>query len=80
MNEPSPAASRRRLRRSIVLCVICVTASGLGMLLAHPIAAQFHSASPWILPAIAVGVLVMLLVVALLMLPGSAKPRRQPPS
>jgi hypothetical protein len=58
-----------RLRRTIVLCTICVGASGLGMILAHPIAARFRMSSPWVLPAIAVGVLLVLVITALLMLP-----------
>jgi uncharacterized membrane protein YidH (DUF202 family) len=64
-----PFDSTPRLRRTIVLCVICLCASALGMMLAHPIAAQFHRSSPWILPVIAVGVLVILVIVALLVLP-----------
>jgi hypothetical protein len=39
------------------------------VMLAHPIAAQFHRSSPWILPVIAVGVLVILVILALLVLP-----------
>jgi hypothetical protein len=69
MAELKRADSTSRLRRTIVLCVICLCASALGMMLAHPIAAQFHRSSPWILPVIAVGVLVVLVIVALLVLP-----------
>jgi uncharacterized membrane protein len=69
MAGPSSTDSTPRLRRTIVLCVICLCASALGMMLAHPIAAQFHRSSPWMLPAIAVGVLVVLVIVALLVLP-----------
>jgi len=58
MAGPNSTESTPRLRRTIVLCVICLCASALGMMLAHPIAAQFHRSSPWMLPAIAVGVLV----------------------
>jgi uncharacterized membrane protein len=63
------AESTPRLRRTIVLCVICLGASALGMMLAHPIAAQFHRSAPWMLPAVAVGVLVILVIIALLVLP-----------
>jgi hypothetical protein len=78
MPERQSADHRPRLRRAIVLCTICVGASALGMILAHPIAAQFRSASPWILPAIAVGVLLVLAVLALIVLPRlpSTSPRR----
>jgi uncharacterized membrane protein YidH (DUF202 family) len=69
MAGPKSTESTPRLRRTIVLCVICLCASALGMMLAHPIAAQFHRSSPWILPVIAVGVLVLLVIVALLVLP-----------
>jgi uncharacterized membrane protein len=69
MAGPKSADSRPRLRRTIVLCVICLGASALGMMLARPIATQFHRTSPWLLPAIAVGVLVMLVILALLVLP-----------
>jgi hypothetical protein len=67
-----------RLRRSIVTCAIFVTASALGMFLARPIAGQFHSASPWILPAIAVGTLAILVLVALLVLPRLSVSRPKP--
>ncbi|HEX3990388.1 MAG TPA: hypothetical protein VHX39_04365 [Acetobacteraceae bacterium] len=69
MDEPRAADSKPRLRRTIVLCAIFVTASALGMVLARPVAAQFLHSSPWILPAIAVGMLLILVIVALLVLP-----------
>lgn len=69
MDERKSADQRPRLRRTIVLCTICVGASGLGLILAHPIAAQFRMSSPWVLPAIAAGVLLVLVTIALLVLP-----------
>jgi hypothetical protein len=62
------------------MCAIFVTASALGMILARPTAAQFHSSSPWILPAIAVGVLVLLAAVALLLLPRLTTTRPKSPN
>ena len=70
MEVPKSAESGPRLRRTILLCTICVGASGLGLILAHPIAAQFRMSSPWVLPAIAVGLLLLLVSIALLVLPG----------
>jgi hypothetical protein len=64
-----------RLRRSIVLGTLCVAASALGMILARPIAARFQAAAPWILPALAVSVLAILVIVALLVLPRLSRPR-----
>jgi hypothetical protein len=68
MNRTS-ADQGSRLRRSIILCTICVGASGLGLLLARPIAAQFRMSSPWVLPAIAVAVLTVVVALALIVLP-----------
>jgi hypothetical protein len=69
MAEPGRTESTRRLHRTIVLCAVCVGMAGLGMFLAGPLAALFHSASPWVLPSIAVGVLVALVLVTLWVLP-----------
>jgi hypothetical protein len=69
MDDHKPEDRRPRLRRTIVLCILCVGASGLGLILARPIAAQFRMSSPWILPALAVGILTILVVVALIVLP-----------
>jgi hypothetical protein len=64
-----------RLRRTIVLGTLCVAASALGMILARPIAARFEALAPWVLPAVAVGVLAVLVSVALLVLPRLTRPR-----
>jgi hypothetical protein len=64
-----------RLRRTIVLGTLCLTASALGMILARPIAARFQALAPWILPALAVSVLAILVIVALLVLPRLTRPR-----
>jgi Mg2+/Co2+ transporter CorB len=69
MAQPKSTDQTQRLRRTIVLGTICVCASGLGLILARPIAAQFRMSSPWILPAIAVGILTILVVIALIVLP-----------
>jgi hypothetical protein len=69
MVERQSADQRPRLRRSIVLCAVFVCASGLGMFLARPLTAQFRSSAPWVLPAILVGVLTILVIVALIVLP-----------
>lgn len=69
MDGQTSNESKPRLRRTIFLCAIFVTASALGMMLARPIATQFLHSSPWVLPAIAVGVLMILVVIALLVLP-----------
>ena len=68
-DEPEPSDRRPRLRRTIILGTLCLTASTLGMMLSRPLAARFHSFAPWILPALAVGVLAVLVSVALLVLP-----------
>ena len=73
MVAPDSAALRRRLRRTIILCAICVSASALGMLLARPVAAHFQSASPWVLPALGIAVLVILAATVLLILPRAPK-------
>jgi hypothetical protein len=64
-----------RLRRTIVLGTICVAVSALGMILARPVAARFQALAPWVLPALAVGVLAVLVIVALLVLPRLARRR-----
>jgi hypothetical protein len=64
-----------RLRRTIVLGTICVAVSALGMFLARPLAARFQSFAPWVLPAVAVGVLAILVILALLVLPRLTRPR-----
>ena len=69
MDERRTDEHKPRLRQAIVLCMICVAASGLGMFFAHPIAAQFRMSAPWVLPAIAAGILTVLAVVALVVLP-----------
>jgi membrane protein CcdC involved in cytochrome C biogenesis len=69
MVERKSADQRPRLWRSIVLCTVFVSASGLGMFLARPLTAQFRTSSPWVLPAIIVGVLTILVIVALIVLP-----------
>jgi hypothetical protein len=69
MEQSKSNDQRPRLRRTIVLCTICVCASGFGLFLARPIAGHFRMFSPWVLPAIAVGVLTILAVVALIVLP-----------
>ncbi|HTC50796.1 MAG TPA: hypothetical protein VK700_02550 [Steroidobacteraceae bacterium] len=75
MALPETPDHPRRLRRTIVLGTLCVAASALGMLLARPLAASFHSVAPWILPALAVGVLAILVTLTLLVLPRLGKPR-----
>ncbi len=69
-SDPAP-----RLRRTIVLGTFCLAASALGMFLSRPLAARFQSLAPWILPALAVGVLAILVVLALLVLPRLTRPR-----
>jgi hypothetical protein len=76
MDEKSSADSRPRLRRTIVLCAIFVGASALGMILARPIAARFLHSSPVLLPALAVGALLVLVMIALLVLPRLSMRRR----
>jgi hypothetical protein len=68
-DTPELAERRPRLRRTIILGTLCLTASTLGMMLSRPLAARFHSLAPWILPAVAVGVLAVIVSVALLVLP-----------
>jgi cytochrome b subunit of formate dehydrogenase len=69
MAESDRTESTRRLHRTIVLCAVFVGIAGLGMLLAGPLAALFRSASPWVLPLLAVGVLVALVIITLWALP-----------
>ncbi len=69
MATPDSATSVHRLRRTILLCAICVSASALGMLLASPIAARFRGASAWVLPGIASAVLLLLVLGAFVVLP-----------
>jgi uncharacterized membrane protein len=69
MDERQPEDQRPRLRRTILLCAVCVGASGLGLILAQPIAAGLRMSSPWVLPALAAGVLLILVIIALLVLP-----------
>ena len=64
-----------RLHRTIILGALCLAASALGMILARPIAARFQTLAPWILPALAVSVLAILVIVALLVLPRLSRPR-----
>ncbi|HTV79319.1 MAG TPA: hypothetical protein VMF03_13750 [Steroidobacteraceae bacterium] len=75
MDDQEPPEKRHRLRRTIVLATVCLGASFLGMILAHPIAAHLRWSAPWVLPAIAVGVLVALVLVTLLVLPRIASRR-----
>ncbi len=75
MDERTPEAHRPRLRQAIVLCTVCVTVSALGMFFAHPIGAQFHMSASWVLPAIAVGILTILAIIALVVLPKMASRR-----
>jgi hypothetical protein len=58
-----------------VLGTVCVAVSALGMFLARPLAAHFQTLAPWILPAVAVAVLAILVILALLVLPRLSKPR-----
>jgi len=69
MAERRSGDQKPRLRQVIILCAVFVGTSGLGLFLARPIAAQFRWTSPWVLPAIAVGVLLVLVTIALLVLP-----------
>jgi|HubBroStandDraft_5_1064220.scaffolds.fasta_scaffold622873_2 hypothetical protein len=75
MDPPKASHQTPRLRRTIVLGTACVAASALGMFLARPLAARFQTLAPWILPAVAVGVLAILVILALLVLPRLTKPR-----
>lgn len=76
MKNLSEGSDRRpRLRRTIILGTLCLTASTLGMMLSRPLAARFHSLAPWVLPAVAVGVLAVLVSVALLVLPRLSRTR-----
>jgi hypothetical protein len=45
------------------------------MILARPVAARFQAFAPWVLPALAVGILAVLVIVALLVLPRLARRR-----
>jgi hypothetical protein len=69
MDSTEGSEQRPRLRRTIALGALCLTASTLGMMLARPLAARFHALAPWILPALAVAVLAVLVSLALLVLP-----------
>jgi len=69
MDEISNTESKARLWRTIAQCAIWVGISGLGIFFARPVAARFRMSSPWVLPAIAVGVLTVIVVVTLLVLP-----------
>jgi hypothetical protein len=69
MSADSRSGAPHRLRRALLLAVICILVSGFGLFLARPIAAQFRHSSPWILPAIAVAVLTTLAILALVVLP-----------
>jgi hypothetical protein len=75
MAVPEASDHPRRLRRTIVLGTVCLAVSALGMFLARPLAARFQTLAPWILPALAVGVLAILVILALLVLPRLTKPR-----
>jgi hypothetical protein len=76
---PETSERRPRLRRTIILGTLCLTASTLGMMLSRPLAARFHSAATWLLPALAVGVLAILVSVALLILPRLSRNARGQP-
>ena len=76
-DAPEASAQRPRLRRTIILGVLCLTASALGMMLSRPLATRFHALAPWILPALAVGVLAVLVSLALLVLPRLARDSRR---
>jgi hypothetical protein len=64
-----------RLRRTIWLAIIFVSVGCLGMFLARPVVGRFRMSAPWVLPAIAVCVLVVLAVVTLILLPRGASRR-----
>ena len=76
-DAPEASAQRPRLRRTIILGVLCLTASALGMMLSRPLATRLHALAPWILPALAVGVLAVLVSLALLVLPRLARDSRR---
>jgi hypothetical protein len=69
MERLKPADRRPRLSRTLWFAVIFVIGGCLGMFLAGPVVGHFHRAAPWVLPAIAVGILTVLAVVALTVLP-----------
>ncbi len=73
--EPRRTERKPSLKRALVLGIISTAFGLLGMMLARPIATHFLHFSPWVLPAIAVGVLTVLVVGALLVLPRLAAPR-----
>lgn len=76
-NAPEATERRPRLRRTIILGTLCLTASTLGMMLSRPLAARFHSLPPWLLPALAVAVLAVLVSFALLVLPRLSRDSRR---
>jgi zinc transporter ZupT len=69
MNDSRRTISSPRLRRGIWSALVVGCAGMLGAIAARPLVGAFRGSSPWLLPVIAAGTLVVLLLVALLILP-----------
>ena len=66
-------AGAHRPRRIIVLLSICDAAAVLGLILAYFLTGAFRSSVPWLLPSLVVGLIAILVLGALLVLPGSKR-------
>ena len=69
MNDSRRTVQSLRRRRGIWSVIVVGCAGMLGAIAARPIVGAFRGSSPWLLPVIAAGALVVLLLVALLVLP-----------
>jgi zinc transporter ZupT len=69
MNESRRIVQSLRRRRGIWSAIVVGCAGMLGAIAARPLVGAFRGSSPWLLPVIAAGTLVVLLLVALLVLP-----------
>jgi zinc transporter ZupT len=68
IDSRSTVESPRR-RRGIWSAIIVGCTGMLGAIAARPLVGAFRGSSPWLLPVIAAGTLVVLLLIALLVLP-----------
>jgi zinc transporter ZupT len=69
MNDSRRTVQSLRRRRGIWSAIVVGCAGMLGAIAARPLVGAFRGSSPWLLPVIAAGTLVVLLLVALLVLP-----------
>jgi zinc transporter ZupT len=69
VNESRRTVQALRRRRGVWGAIVVGCAGILGAIAARPLVGAFRGSSPWLLPVMAAGTLVVLLLIALLVLP-----------